>query len=82
MGKRKINTDVLQEDTLKKYQEQLKELHLLSPKDFFEVTGIDVIQAIICLERTKGGKTFGQIAIMLKTSPQAVHDRSKRCGCK
>lgn len=57
---------------------KLKELATQNYHLFCKITGVDKIQALVCLEN-QAGKTHGQIATVLGISRQAVFSRCKKC---
>lgn len=61
-----------------KLQQDLLELALTRFDLFCEMTGADMVQAYICLEKKKG-KSYGAIAQELGTTRSAVQSRCKTC---
>lgn len=60
---------------------EMLEIALRNFDEFCQLTGFDVLHAYVCLLKTKG-KSYGQIAVMLKKSRDQIRGIHRRnCGC-
>lgn len=73
--RRKVTVTTLSFPDLK---DQLQELALLDWDKFLKLTGVDVVQVVICNEKAKK-KSLQQIANKVKLSKGAVQNRCKKC---
>ncbi|KAA5532654.1 hypothetical protein F0919_17895 [Taibaiella lutea] len=60
-------------------KEQLRELALLDMDKFLKLTGVDMVQVVVCSERAKK-KSLQQIANKVKLSKSTVQSRCRKCG--
>ena len=71
----------LSENNLRKLDIRLQELAKSNFDSFCQMTGVDKIQAYVCLEKSRG-RTDGSIANSLGITRQAVSARNKKCKCE